>query len=112
MLNISGHLVSTAEVESALLLHPHISEAAVVSRIHPVKGECLHCFVTLKNDVKQYANGTASRSSGADEALRTELCQLIRKHIGPFVVPDHIQVVECVEVVIIGFCPVFFCVFF
>ncbi|THD23849.1 Acetyl-coenzyme A synthetase [Fasciola hepatica] len=91
MLNISGHLVSTAEVESTLLLHPHIAEAAVVSRMHPVKGECLHCFVTLKNNVDQNANGAVNHVPVLDATLRSELCQLIRKRIGPFVVPDHIQ---------------------
>ena len=46
MLNVSGHLMSTAEVESVLVEHPGVTEAAVVSRPHPVKGECLYCFVT------------------------------------------------------------------
>lgn len=45
----SGHLMSTAEVEAALTEHPAVTEAAVVSRPHKVKGECLYCFVTLKN---------------------------------------------------------------
>jgi acetyl-CoA synthetase len=46
MLNVSGHLLSTAEVESALVEHPSVAEAAVVSHPHAVKGECLYCFVT------------------------------------------------------------------
>ena len=46
--NVSGHLMSTAEVESALIEHPAVSEAAVVSLPHAVKGECLYCYVTLK----------------------------------------------------------------
>lgn len=45
----TGHLMSTAEVEAALTEHPAVAEAAVVSRPHKVKGECLYCFVTLKN---------------------------------------------------------------
>lgn len=45
----AGHLLSTAEVESALLGHGAVSEAAVVSHPHPLKGECLYCFVTLKD---------------------------------------------------------------
>uniref|UniRef100_A0A671NK48 Acetyl-coenzyme A synthetase n=1 Tax=Sinocyclocheilus anshuiensis TaxID=1608454 RepID=A0A671NK48_9TELE len=49
MLNVSGHLLSTAEVEAALTEHPSVAEAAVVSRPHAVKGECLYCFVTLKD---------------------------------------------------------------
>lgn len=51
MLNVSGHLMSTAEVESVLTEHPDVSEAAVVSRPHPVKGECLYCFVTPNSGV-------------------------------------------------------------
>lgn len=51
MLNVSGHLMSTAEVESVLTEHPDVSESAVVSRPHPVKGECLYCFVTPNNGV-------------------------------------------------------------
>lgn len=47
MLNVSGHLMSTAEVESVLVEHSRVSEAAVVSRPHLVKGECLYCFVSL-----------------------------------------------------------------
>ena len=45
----TGHLLSTAEVESALVEHSAVSEAAVVSHPHPVKGECLYCFVTLRD---------------------------------------------------------------
>ncbi|GBO46419.1 Acetyl-coenzyme A synthetase [Araneus ventricosus] len=48
MLNVSGHLLSTAAVESALITHPDVAETAVVSTPHPVKGECLYCFITLK----------------------------------------------------------------
>lgn len=46
MLNVSGHLMSTAEVESVLVEHENVAEAAVVSQPHPVKGECLYCFIT------------------------------------------------------------------
>lgn len=46
MLNVSGHLLSTAEVESALVEHADVAEAAVVSHPHAVKGECLYCFIT------------------------------------------------------------------
>lgn len=52
MLNVSGHLMSTAEVESCLAKHPSVAEAAVVSRPHPVKGECLYCFVTLNQGIR------------------------------------------------------------
>lgn len=53
MLNVSGHLLSTMEVEAALVDHPCIAETAVVSHPHPVKGECLYCFIVLK-DVRNY----------------------------------------------------------
>lgn len=46
MLNVSGHLMSTAEVESVLSEHEDVAEAAVVSKPHPVKGQCLYCFIT------------------------------------------------------------------
>lgn len=46
---LAGHLLSTAEVESALVEHSSVAEAAVVSHPHPVKGECLYCFVTLRD---------------------------------------------------------------
>jgi acyl-CoA synthetase (AMP-forming)/AMP-acid ligase II len=52
MLNVSGHLLSTADVESVLIEHPMVAETAVVARPHPVKGECLYCFITVK-DVSQ-----------------------------------------------------------
>lgn len=51
MLNVSGHLMSTAEVESVLAEHPSVAEAAVVSKPHPVKGQCLHCFITPNENV-------------------------------------------------------------
>ena len=47
MMNMSGHLLSTAEVESALVEHAAIAEAAVVAHPHAIKGDCLYCFVTL-----------------------------------------------------------------
>ena len=51
MLNSSGHLLSTAAVESAIISHSSIAEAAVVSHPHPVKGETLYCFITPKQGV-------------------------------------------------------------
>lgn len=50
MVNVSGHLLSTAEIESALVEHPSVAEAAVVSHPHTIKGECTYGFVTLKVD--------------------------------------------------------------
>lgn len=49
MLNVSGHLLSTAQVESAIVEHKAVAEAAAVSSPHPIKGECIYCFVVLKN---------------------------------------------------------------
>ncbi|OXB69659.1 UNVERIFIED_CONTAM: hypothetical protein H355_014101 [Colinus virginianus] len=74
-----GHLLSTAEVESALLGHGAVSEAAVVSHPHPLKGECLYCFVALKD-------GHEFTSSLADE-----LKKQVREKIGPIATPDYIQ---------------------
>uniref|UniRef100_A0A3B5Q637 Acetyl-coenzyme A synthetase n=1 Tax=Xiphophorus maculatus TaxID=8083 RepID=A0A3B5Q637_XIPMA len=79
MLNVSGHLLSTAEVEAALTLHSAVSEAAVVSRPHQVKGECLYCFVTLKD------------SWEFDKKTVAELKTLVREKIGPIATPDFIQ---------------------
>lgn len=79
MLNVSGHLLSTAEVEGALTQHPGVAEAAVVGRPHVVKGECLHCFVTLK--------GSAEFNYGLVQELKT----LVREKIGPIATPDFIQ---------------------
>jgi len=79
MMNCSGHLMSTAEMESALIEHPLVAESAVVSKPHPVKGECAYAFVTLKEG-RQF-----------DDALCAELKQKIRTKIAPFAQPDVIQ---------------------
>ncbi|XP_075877866.1 acyl-CoA synthetase short chain family member 2 like [Nelusetta ayraudi] len=79
MLNVSGHLMSTAEVEAALTEHPAVTEAAVVSRPHKVKGECLYCFVTLKN------------SHEFNHTLVDEIKRHVREKIGPIATPDFIQ---------------------
>ncbi|XP_043971859.1 acetyl-coenzyme A synthetase, cytoplasmic isoform X3 [Gambusia affinis] len=79
MLNVSGHLLSTAEVESALVEHKSVVEAAVVSRPHAVKGESLYCFVTL-NDGVAYS-----------QALEAELRKQVREKIGAIATPDYIQ---------------------
>lgn len=78
-LNVSGHLMSTSEIESVLTEHSKVSEAAAVSRPHPVKGESLYCFVTLKENVT------------FDQKLVGELKKLIRERIGSFAQPDVIQ---------------------
>ncbi|XP_051947493.1 acetyl-coenzyme A synthetase, cytoplasmic-like isoform X3 [Xyrauchen texanus] len=79
MLNVSGHLLSTAEVESALVEHKAVAEAAVVGRPHPVKGESLYCFVTL-NDGISY-----------NQKLEAELKKQVREKIGAIATPDFIQ---------------------
>ncbi|XP_042197743.1 acetyl-coenzyme A synthetase, cytoplasmic isoform X2 [Callorhinchus milii] len=79
MLNISGHLLSTAEVESAIMEHLAVAEVAAVSHPHPVKGESLYCFVTLK-DGHEFT-----------DELVTELKNQVRKKIGPIAAPDYIQ---------------------
>lgn len=52
MLNVSGHLMSTTEVENVLTEHSSVAEAAVVSKPHPVKGQCLYCFITPNEGAK------------------------------------------------------------
>ncbi|XP_060793909.1 acetyl-coenzyme A synthetase, cytoplasmic isoform X2 [Neoarius graeffei] len=79
MLNVSGHLLSTAEVESALVEHKAVAEAAVVGTPHPVKGESLYCFVTLNDGI----NYTAS--------LEAELKKQVREKIGAIATPDYMQ---------------------
>jgi len=79
VLNISGHRLGTAEVESALVLHPAVAEAAVVGFPHDIKGQGIYCYVTLKLGV-----------TPTDE-LRKALVQQVRTEIGPTATPDVIQ---------------------
>ena len=79
VINVSGHRLGTAEVESALVAHPEVAEAAVVGYPHAVKGQGVYAYVTLKTDVKP-----------SDE-LRATLEQWVRKQIGPIAAPDVIQ---------------------
>ena len=79
VLNISGHRLGTAELESALVLHPRVAEAAVVGRPHKVKGQAIYAFITPMADAP------------ADDALRDELVALCRAEIGAFAAPDAIQ---------------------
>ena len=79
MINVNGHLLSTAEVESALVDHADVVEAAVVGRPHPIKGECVYCFVTMKNGCE------------FNDDVKKELKALVRKHIGGLAAPDYIQ---------------------
>ena len=79
VINVAGHRMGTAEVESALVAHPKVSEAAVVGYPHDVKGQGIYCYVTLM------AGQTWS------DALSTELRDWVRKEIGPIASPDLIQ---------------------
>ena len=79
VLNISGHRLGTAEVESALVLHADVAEAAVVGCTHEIKGQAIYCYVTPMVGVEP------------NEELKEDLIQLVRKEIGPFAKPDYIQ---------------------
>ncbi len=79
VLKVSGHRMGTAEIESALVAHPKVAEAAVVGYPHDIKGQGVYCYVTLM------AGETGS------EELRKELREWVRKEIGPIASPDLIQ---------------------
>ena len=79
VLNVSGHRLGTAEVESALVSHPKVSEAAVVGYPHHIKGQGIYCYVTLM------------AGEAESDALKTELRNWVRKEIGPIASPDLIQ---------------------
>ena len=79
VLNVSGHRMGTAEIESALVAHPDVSESAVVGYPHDIKGEGIYAYVTLMSGVE------------ATDELRSELAQWVRKEIGPIARPDFIQ---------------------
>jgi acetyl-CoA synthetase len=79
VVNVSGHRIGTAEVESALVSHPKVAEAAVAPMPHDIKGQALYAFVTLKDGVPE------------SEELKKELALHVRKEIGAIAVPDKIQ---------------------
>lgn len=79
VLNVSGHRLGTAEIESALVLHAQVSEAAVVGYPHGIKGQGIYAFVTVIQGIEQ------------TEALRQELVELVRKEIGAFAKIDLLQ---------------------
>ncbi len=79
VINVSGHRMGTAEVESALVLHEHVAEAAVVGYPHDIKGQGIYAYVTLNIGI------------AASDELKKELIQLVRKEIGPIASPDIIQ---------------------
>jgi acetyl-CoA synthetase len=79
VINVSGHRVGTAEVESALVAHPKVAEAAVVAFPHDIKGQAIHAYVTLN-----------AGEEGGDE-IRSELNQTVRREIGALAAPERIQ---------------------
>jgi acetyl-CoA synthetase len=79
VVNVSGHRIGTAEVESALVSHPKVAEAAVTPMPHEIKGQALYAFVTLNEGVQE------------SEDLKKELVMHVRKEIGPIAAPDVIQ---------------------
>ena len=79
VINVSGHRLGTAEIESALVGHEAVAEAAVVGYPHEIKGQGIYCFVTLKVGVE------------ATEVLQADLRGFVRHEIGPFAAPDVIQ---------------------
>jgi acetyl-CoA synthetase len=79
VINVSGHRLGTAEVESALVAHPKVSEAAVVGYPHDIKGQGIYCYVTLM------------AGEQGSEDLRKDLVAHVRKEIGPLASPDKIQ---------------------
>lgn len=82
VLNVSGHRLGTAEIESALVLHPAINEAAVVGYPHAIKGQAIYAYVSLMADAHQEAD------------LKQQLVALVRKEIGPIATIDKIQCVQ------------------
>ena len=79
VINVSGHRLGSAEIESALVAHHHVAEAAVVGMPHPITGQGIYAYVTVNADCE------------VNEALRKELVQLVRTEIGPIATPDVIQ---------------------
>jgi acetyl-CoA synthetase len=79
VINVAGHRLGTAEVESALVAHPAVAEAAVVGMPHEIKGQGIYAYVTLKVGVQE------------SEELRKELIQHVRSQISAIATPDVIQ---------------------
>jgi len=79
VLNVSGHRMGTAEIESALVSHPHVAEAAVVGYPHDIKGQGIYAYVTLMEGIE------------ASDELRADLQKWVRKEIGPIAKPDLVQ---------------------
>src|SRR5260370_39465075 len=85
-MNVSGHRLSTMEVESALVHHPAVAEAAVVGKPHEITGQAVCCFVTLKK-----GQGGDDHDTIGQEKLGNELRQWVAHEIGAFARPDEIR---------------------
>jgi acetyl-CoA synthetase len=79
VINVAGHRLGTAEIESALVAHPKVAEAAVVGYPHDIKGQGIYAYVTLRVDEEP------------NEKLRAELVQWVRNEISPIAAPDLLQ---------------------
>ena len=79
-MNVSGHRIGTAEIESALVAHPKVAQAAVVGKPHPIKGQAISAFVMLIEGAEE------------TEELIRELVKEVRNGVGPFASPDQIVV--------------------
>jgi acetyl-CoA synthetase len=79
VINVSGHRLGTAEIESALVAHHHVAEAAVVGMPHDIKGQGIYAYVTV------------NAGCSADDSLHAELIRWVRTEIGPIATPDVIQ---------------------
>ena len=79
VINVSGHRMGTAEIESALVAHHAVAEAAVVGFPHNIKGQGIYAYVTLRGDIAE------------QDTLKQELITHVRNEIGPFASPDHIH---------------------
>ena len=82
VINVSGHRLSTAEIESALVLHEKVAEAAVVGSPHDIKGQAVHAYVVL------------NAGEEASEAMEGDLAQWVRREIGPIATPESVRIVH------------------
>ena len=80
-MNVAGHRIGTAEVESALVAHPAVAEAAAIGIPDPLKGECIKCFVQLRS------------GQTASDALKAELINHVRNELGPIATPAGLDFV-------------------
>ncbi len=82
VINVSGHRLATAEIESALVSHESVAEAAVVGFPHDLKGQGIYCYVVLKKNIEP------------TDSLKSSLRETVRRKIGPIATPDRMQFCE------------------